>query len=319
MSHLVVHPLSYCIPDENIVEYEKIKNKKHIIISDIIPGERNTYRFGADDEKEYNEHYRESFFAYTQKKGGWDCLRHYEILANGCLPIFKNINQCPPNILTTLPKNIMEEYSKKLLPYKKEYRDLYDEYVSKMLTHIKNNCSTSATTKYFLEKMNHIPEIKNVLLIRCHEGVNYTRELFWIGMKRHIQSILGVAVEYPKIDFLYTNYSGNKKTLHGFGFNYACKLEDDYNFSQEEIIQKINDQFWDIVIYGKIGPDELWEGSMPNLPLWNHVSQKYSKEQIVFLYGGDECIDLTSNNKYAQHILYHGQFGHCFVRELKKY
>jgi hypothetical protein len=318
MSHLIVHPFPYCIPDENIVDYNDIKYKKHIIISDIIPGEKLTYRFGCDDEKEYNEHYQESLFAFTSKKGGWDCLRHYEILANGCLPIVKNLGQCPKDTLFTLPKKMIEEYSNLLLPYKKEYRPIYDEYICKILNHVRNNCSTSSSIQYFLEKMNHIKNIKNVLLIRCDEGVNYTREFFWIGMKRYIQSILGVAVEYPKIDYLYESYSGNKKLLHGFGFNYACKLVDDYNLGKEEIIDKINYGFWDLIVYGKVGPDELWEGSIPNLPLWNQVNQKYTKEQIVFLYGGDECIDLTYNNKYSQHISYHGQFGHCFVRELKR-
>jgi len=312
----MIYPLPYSIPDENIVNYMDIKDKKHIIISDIIPGDKLTYRFGSGDEKEYNEHYQESFFAYTSKKGGWDCLRHYEIMANGCLPIFKNINECPDTSLISLPKNLIEEYTRTLLPYKKDYKHLYDEYVYKILEHVRNNCSTSSTAKYFLEKMSHI-KIKNVLLIRGDIGVNYTREFFWIGMKRYIQGILGIAVEYPKIDYLYKSYTDDKKALHGFGFNYTCKLDDDYNFSKEEIIDKISNGFWDLIIYGKMGPDELFEGGMPNLPLWDYVSQKYNKDKIVFLYGGDECIDLTYNNVYSSHINYHENFGNCFVRELK--
>ena len=316
MDNLIIHPLSYCVPDENIVDFHSIKDKKHIIISDIIPGDNLTYRFGPDDEKEYNEHYQESFFAYTNKKGGWDCLRHYEILANGCIPIFKNLDNSPKYTLTTLPKDLIIETNQKLLPYKNNYKEVYYEYAYKIIEHVKNNCSTSATAKYFLEKMRHIQNIKNVLLITCHKDVNYTRELFWIGMKRHIQSLKGVAVEYPKIDFLYNTYSENKKNLYGYGFNYAKKLTDDYTFSNDEIIEKIKNHFWDVVIYGKIGPDELLEGSMPHLPLWDHVYNNYKKDQIVFLYGGDECIDLTYDNKYSRHILHHGQFGHCFVREL---
>jgi hypothetical protein len=319
MSSLVIHPFSYCIPDENIiVDYSCVINKKQRVISDVIPGNRETYRFGAGHEKEYNEQYQESLFAYTQKKGGWDCLRHYEILANGCIPIFQNLKDCPPYTLTSLPKELIQEAEKKLLPYKEEYNELYHEYACKIVDHVKKNCSTSAATRYFLKKMSHLSFIQKVLLIRCHSGVNYTRELFWIGMKRHIQSLNGIAVEYPKIDFLYESYSGEKKDLHGFGFNYAKKIKDDYDFSEQEIIEKINHHFWDVVIYGKVGPDELWEGSMPHLPLWNEVQQSYTKDEIVFLYGGDECIDLTYDNRYSRHIFYHGQFGHCFVRELKK-
>jgi hypothetical protein len=65
-----------------------------------------------------------------------------------------------------------------------------------------------------------------------------------------------------------------------------------------------------------VGPDEGWEGSLPTMPLWDRVFPKYRKNEIVFLYGGDECIDLTYENHYKQHILYHSQFAHCFVREL---
>ena len=310
----MIHSLPYSIPDENIID--NIKDKKHIIISDIIPGDSLTYRFGADDEEEYNKHYQESLFAYTSKKAGWDCLRHYEILSNGCLPIFKNINDCPSTCLISLPKDLIKEYTKILLPYKKEYKNLYDSYMYKILEHVRNNCSTSSSTKYFLEKMKHI-KVKNVLLIRGHAYENYTREFFWIGMKRYIQSISGVAVEWPKIDYLYDSYMGDKTNLHGYGFNYTGKLKGDYNFSEAEIIERINHHYWDLIIFGKVGPDECHEGSIPNLPLWDKVHEKYNKNQIAFLYGGDECIDLTCENIYNQHISYHSKFAHCFVRELR--
>ena len=312
-----IYSLPYCIPDENIVDYNNVKDKKYIVISDIIPGDALTYRFGPDDEAEYNTHYQESLFAYTCKKGGWDSLRHYEILANGCLPIFKDLINCPPNSLISLPKELINEYMKTILPYKKDYKPIYDNYVYKILDHVRNNCSTSAQTKYFLEKMGHVKNVKNVLLIRCDSGVNYTREFFWIGMKRYIQSISGVAVEWPKIDYLYDSYMGDKTNLHGYGFNYTGKLKGDYNFSEAEIIERINHHYWDLIIFGKVGPDECHEGSIPNLPLWDKVHEKYNKNQIAFLYGGDECIDLTCENIYNQHISYHSNFGHCFVRELR--
>ena len=73
-----------------------------------------------------------------------------------------------------------------------------------------------------------------------------------------------------------------------------------------------------MIIYGKVGPDELHEGSHPNMPLWEHVFKRYNKNQIVYLYGGDECIDLTYDNRYKEHIMYHSQFAHCFIREYKQ-
>ena len=38
---------------------------------------------------------------------GWDSLRHYEILMNGCIPLFLNIDKCPERVLTNLPKKLL--------------------------------------------------------------------------------------------------------------------------------------------------------------------------------------------------------------------
>jgi len=317
-----IHPLSYCIPDECIVEDSALENKVHEI-APLIPGDRSTYWFGANQEEEYNAMYRSSLFAHTMKKGGWDCLRHYEIMANGCIPLFKDLEHCPSHTLTTFPKELVLEAIRELAPldaapnnlhwYNKKSK--YMDYAKKMLHHLRENCSTSATVHTFLSVLNVAP--KNVLLVMGNIGVNYTRETFWIGMKRYIQSIGGVAVEYPKIDFLYKSYTGNKAQLYGNGFTYSMRLDDtESQFGHEEMVEKLKSHFFDMIIYGKVGPDELHEGSHPNMPLWEHVFPRYTRDEIVFLYGGDECTNLTYDNRYKQHIMYHSQYGSCWVREL---
>ncbi len=312
-----IYPLSYCIPDECIVNPDDVLKKKTELIAPLIPGQTNTYTFDASMEKDYNEMYQRSLFAHTMKKGGWDCLRHYEILANGCIPIFHDLDKCPTQTLTTFPKGLIQEANRNLRPWNYDNKPLYDGYVYCLLKHMRDHCSASATVRYFLEKMGNITP-KNVLLIMGNVGVNYTRETFWIGMKRYIQNLGGVAVEYPKIDFLYDSYSEeNKKTLYGNGFTYSRRIADDgYNFTHDEIVDKIKNRFFDLIIYGKVGPDELHEGSHPNMPLWEHVFKRYSKNEIVYLYGGDEAIDMTTNNRYSQHILEHSKYAKCFVREL---
>ena len=324
-----IYPLSYCIPDECIISDKELKETEHReFLSRLIPGVRSTYIYG-DDEEYYNTNYQMSSFAYTMKKGGWDCLRHYEIMANGCIPCFMEntppLSHCPKDTLIHFPKELVKEAKEKVFDQfgqcgetketHKAWMDLMKEYRKKILEYVRKHCSTSGTIRYFFSKMPHLRP-KNVLLIRGNCGVNYTRETFWIGMKRFIQSFNGVAVEYPKMDYLYKNYIGEKRNLYGNGFTYACKLEDDYTFTEKEILEKIDYKFFDLIIYGKVGPDEDREGSLPYMPLWNHVFKKYNKNQIVFLYGGDECIDCTYNNRYKDHINYHSQFAHCFVREL---
>ena len=90
-------PLSFCIPDECIVD--EIPEKTRLLAS-LIPGDTSTYLYYGK-EKEYNEMYRTARFAITKMKGGWDCLRHYEILMNGCIPLFENLKDCPKYTLTT--------------------------------------------------------------------------------------------------------------------------------------------------------------------------------------------------------------------------
>jgi hypothetical protein len=309
-----IFPMSYCVPDEYIVN-DDVLSKKHTLIAPLVPGDSSTYVFGHDQEAEYCQMYQNALFAHTRKKGGWDCLRHYEILGNGCIPIFHDLEHCPPTTLTTLPKDLILEANKKLLPWNYDNKPLYDEYWKKIMAHVRDNCSTRTTTAYFLNKLNIQPT--NVLLIMGNCGVNYTRELFWIGMKRYIQEKGGVAVEYPKIDFMYDTFSKPDERLYGNGFTYARKLKDDYQFSLDEIVDKVKHKFFDMIIYGKVGPDEGHEGSIPSMPLWEHVNKRYTRNEITFLYGGDECIDMTHNNRYSQHIIHHAQFGRCFVREHK--
>lgn len=309
-----IFPLSYCIPDEYIVGDDVLHNKISLI-APLSPGDASTYVFGPDQEEDYRKMYQSSMFACTRKKGGWDCLRHYEILGNGCIPIFKDLQHCPPTTLTTLPKELIMEANEKLLPWNYNNKSLYDEYWSKIMAHVRENCSASATTNYFMDKIGFQPN--NVLLIMGNCGINYTRETFWIGMKRYIQQQGGSAVEYPKMDFMYDTYSEPNKQLYGNGFTYSRKLKDDYvGFSQDGIIDKIKNKFFDLIIYGKVGPDEGHEGSLPML-FWEHVHKRYTRNEIVFLYGGDECIDMTNNNRYSQHIIHHSQFAKCFVREHK--
>ena len=95
-----VHPISFAIPKFKIKK--DISQKKSFLLSPLIPGKLKTYIY--EDEQNYNIMYQNSIFALTYKKAGWDCFRHYEILMNGCIPLFFNIEDCPKSILKTLPK-----------------------------------------------------------------------------------------------------------------------------------------------------------------------------------------------------------------------
>jgi hypothetical protein len=308
-------PLPYSIPDEYVVNTRPIK---YHILADLIPGKTATYRFGVDDEAKYYDMYKHSLFAFTCKKGGWDCLRHYEIMASGCIPIFEELDQCPKSTMTSFPKELIIQANKNLLPWKDDKLPLYQIYLDKMLEHVKNHCTVSATAKQFLRKMEETSgkKIKNVLVLTGHTGVNYTRETLLIGLKRHLNEIDGLCYEYPKLDFLYQDYTGDRKSIHGNGYTYSMKLQKSDSLTEDEIKDKIKSKYWDIVVYGKVGPDEQYGGSLETFQLWDIVSKVYTKKEIAFLYGGDGCQNIHENNAYKFHVLRHAMYGNCFVREL---
>ena len=95
-----IKPISFAIPKSKILK--EIDYHPKNILAPLIPGRLNTYIY--DNECSYYEMYKKSIFALTYKKAGWDCLRHYEILMNGCIPLFLDIENCPKDIITTLPK-----------------------------------------------------------------------------------------------------------------------------------------------------------------------------------------------------------------------
>lgn len=95
-----VFPIAFAAPESIIVP--EVPPSKTRLFSVCDPRDRSTYIY--KDEKSYYHGYQEALFGVTTKKGGWDALRHYEILANGCVPDFHNIENCPLLTCWNLPK-----------------------------------------------------------------------------------------------------------------------------------------------------------------------------------------------------------------------
>lgn len=135
-----VNPLNFCIPKELIVKEIPKKEKDY---ATIIPGDKSTYIY--TEEKPYYEDYQKSYFGVTCKKGGWDCLRHYEILMNGCIPFFNGLEECPEKTMIRFPKKLISEAMSKI----KELNDLsfYEEHVNLLLEHTRKNLTTEEVVK----------------------------------------------------------------------------------------------------------------------------------------------------------------------------
>lgn len=110
---LNLHPIHFGIPEEKIQTIKSFLDKQYDI-APLIPVNHSidssyskTYIY--DNEEDYYEMYRSSKFAFTSKKGGWDTLRHYEIVACGSIPIFVDVETCPIMTIQDWPKKLLTE------------------------------------------------------------------------------------------------------------------------------------------------------------------------------------------------------------------
>ena len=105
----MINPISFFLPKciLQIVSKYNYNLKKEYLLAHCDPRDRTTYIY--KDEKKYYKQYSESYFAFTQCKGGWDCLRHYEIIASGCVPFFDDIEHKPIYTMFNYPLKLQKE------------------------------------------------------------------------------------------------------------------------------------------------------------------------------------------------------------------
>lgn len=140
------HPISFAVPEELITPVNKNKTKQ---FAHIDPNDRSTYIF--NNEAQYYKDYQDSYFGWTQKKAGWDCLRHYEILMNGCFPAFRNYQDIPAYTMMRFPRyQIAEYYNLHGWNYSDDYWDILES----MVKFLKEYGTTKALIKYILETAN---------------------------------------------------------------------------------------------------------------------------------------------------------------------
>jgi len=139
-------PISFSFPKEKInKDIESIVKDQKFGYQ--VPGDRTTYKFKR--EKSYYKDYQRSYFGKTWKKAGWDCLRHYEVMANYCMPYFPGIEQCPENIMVNFPKRIVKEGNKLAeqdMFDESKYFTLLDELFDYFISHM----TTEHAAKYLL-------------------------------------------------------------------------------------------------------------------------------------------------------------------------
>ncbi len=307
MRHEVTHyPIQFSIPTNRILN-ESVE-KGHCF-SYISPGKT---KYSFDSEDEYYRHYASCYFAVTMKKCGWDSLRHYEIMASGCVPYFLDLESCPKDTMFRLPKKLLmkarelpgmpsyeevvdhaknDDLGNLSFDWDKFDKDEYFELLGELKSYTRNHLTTKALAKYFMDKLPY--DLERVL-VACrphkHHTADYQRDSLMIGLME-----LGVDVcSTSDMWWLYEDADESEiRNFWGKGFTITRNIP-------VEKRRTDNEGKFDAVIictssnggYEKLRCKKLTRG--------------YDRERVIFVDGND----IGGNHNIPQ------QCGYVFRREL---
>ena len=269
------YSIQFGIPEIKIVQDTPEKDQDFAFI---IPGNLDTYIFS--EEGDYYKDYQRSYFALTKKKGGWDCMRHYEILANGCIPYFEDLDNCDLDTMAFLPRDLIKEamnldgVSYLSIDHTKFNEIKYFEILNKLLDHTREFLTTKHMAEYVLHTMGY-SGVGKVLFLSKDLDPDYMRCCTLIGLK---EALGDEVIDFPKINHIYKSYPTEKvKSLYGKGFSYT-RIVEDLPLDREDIVERIKNKEFEIIIYGSVHRGLLYH---------DLVTQTYDQNKIFYICGED--------------------------------
>ena len=144
-THSNLLPITFAFPTSKLAQPNKNKTQDY---GTVIPGQPETYIFKT--EQSYYEDYQKSYYGVTMKKAGWDCMRHYEILGNYCMPYFIGLENCPKDTLVNFPKELLLEARNLTVNFdESNFFTILDQ----IYDHTKKHLTTKALAEYLISKI----------------------------------------------------------------------------------------------------------------------------------------------------------------------
>ncbi|CAE7191405.1 unnamed protein product, partial [Symbiodinium pilosum] len=306
-SGLKIYPIAIGIADELIVPCIPLKRFDYALVW---PGDRRTYSFNhriSEDTVAYHENLRQAWFALTRPKGGWDCLRHYEILAAGSMPYFLDLKRRPAKKAAFLPMHLLRVaktlpgvYEGRIDPSTFSIRTCvrpcgkYLETMAPLLRYTKQRLAASKLAEYLLSHLR--VHRRSVLFLLppdgYHTGGYASRNMFY-GLRR----VLGPenVVDYPMFAEMYAAHGRMDMSTTGLLHAPAIQL----NSSQVE----------DWLRARKFGA-VIYSNARAPLLFWDLVVSLYAPEEVAFLDGFDHA-----NGSNILRLAPHGRY---FLREMEE-
>lgn len=148
-----IYPISFSIPEEKILKNPE-DVKKEQFLAKYLPGHTSGANYIYDTEEEYYKDYQVSYFGRTHRKGGWDCMRHYEILGNYCMPHFPDLSDCPENTMKNFPKKEVLEANS--IFDSNNITDRYYELLNYVFEYTKKHLTTKESAKYIIDTLQKL-------------------------------------------------------------------------------------------------------------------------------------------------------------------
>jgi hypothetical protein len=242
-------------------------------LSPIIPG----FPYSFTDNQDYLTTYANARMALTFRKAGWDCFRHVEILASGCVPVMLDADAIPRFAMVHYPKNSMARVAAQARAEgggpdsatQAWFRQHFDKYLT-----------TRAMAQYLL-RMSGLEGAQRVLFIDDQVPVNpeYQSTLTLIGLKQLLGT--GCEVAFPG-QFLYVDRPDSAVGFYGRGFGYSHVLQPGVRTLSEEAgisghgLEALNT--YEAVIVGSISRNRL---------LARRVMESCDPRRVIIIHGED--------------------------------
>jgi hypothetical protein len=209
------YPISFSWPRK----FEEPQNQKSNAISTTVP--YIPYSF-VDADKYYGS-YANSSLAITQKKGGWDCFRHLEIIGAGCVPFFLGVEKIPIYTMIHYPKDLFKSVNKN---YRRRCRLPSQGLTRDLIKYANKNLTSKAMCRYFSELANFNINSQDTILFvdsKLSSAPDYLSVLNFIGLKQVYGDQLKCLHQEP--DYVYSDSKQDVSKLYGRGFGYSKVLD----------------------------------------------------------------------------------------------
>jgi len=140
-------PISLSFPKEKVTDFSPTKEKMFAFESSFEKG----YKF--TNEQDYYDEYRKSYYGKTSKRGGWDCLRHYEIIFNRSIPYFPDIDELPQNTMFRFPRELVKQGMKCINNNGTVNTSEYNQIEQQIFDYSMNNLTTISMAQYMIAKI----------------------------------------------------------------------------------------------------------------------------------------------------------------------